>query len=255
MKKYFVTSDTHSFFSIFYEELLKQGFNQTNPDHILIICGDLFDRGQEAVQMYKFVRSLGDRFIYIRGNHEDLLFDCVNELRDNDGWCSSHHYSNGTVNTVIQFKTDNILEEVLDFIKQKSVNYYELNNYIFTHGWVPYYLQDGHDPNQKEGEFSCVMYPVINLNANEEMWKHARWTNGMAAWKSGVAIPGKTIVCGHWHVSYAWYNYKNIGTGEFNDTSCFDPFIEEGIIALDACTAFSKKCNILVLEGEENGSN
>ena len=32
-----------------------------------------------------------------------------------------------------------------------------------------------------------------------------------------------------------------------NEDTIFDPFIEKGIIALDACTAHSKKMNVLVI--------
>jgi len=41
MKKYFVASDTHSFYTPFIKELNKTGFDLNNEEHILIICGDL----------------------------------------------------------------------------------------------------------------------------------------------------------------------------------------------------------------------
>lgn len=253
MKTYFVVSDTHGFYTELKKTLNEKGFRVNNKEHILILCGDAFDRGSEAVKMYKFLKKLNkqNRLIYIRGNHEDLLFDCVRELKENYGVASSHHYHNRTVDTVIQFMNENLLEEVLEFIDKNTVDYYETKNYIFVHGWVPYILQDGHSPNQKEGEFSVVMYPKINLNADKEQWEHARWENGMAAWKQGVIIPNKTIVCGHYHCSWGNYNIHHKGSGEFTSDACFEPFIDKNIVAIDACTAWTHKVNVLVIEEKD----
>lgn len=254
MAKYFVTSDVHSFFDIFYQELLKNGFEVDNPDHKLILCGDLFDRGDQTFKLFNFVTSLGDRFIYIRGNHEDLLFDCMDEIR-----CgrvpSSHHFHNGTVKTICQFCGENewivydptwrdnictIMQPILDWIDEKSVNYFELGDYIFVHGWVPchYGLDDFRD-------------------ATEEDWERAKWENGMEMWKNPrCRVDGKTVVVGHYHCSWGWSHIRQ-KRKEFPDRNrkdwkkSFEPFIDDGIIALDACTAYTNLCNVIVIE-EEN---
>ena len=251
MKKYFVSADTHSFFSIFYKELQAQGFDKDNPEHILIICGDLFDRGEEAVDIYEFVKSLGDRFIYIRGNHEDLLFDCVQELRENDGCASSHHYSNGTVNTVVQLMEKNIVDEVLEFINNKSIDYYETKDYIFVHGWIP-----NNETRVVSYYSSETIYSYIPnwREANKEQWEAARWDNGMRCWEQGVREPNKVIVCGHWHCSYGNYNIHHLGSGEYCEDAHFEPFVDEGIIALDGCTRYSKRSNVIVLEDESESN-
>lgn len=46
--KYFITADTHGYFTLLNQTLLNKGFDISNPKHALIICGDLFDRGPEA---------------------------------------------------------------------------------------------------------------------------------------------------------------------------------------------------------------
>ena len=56
--KYFVTADSHGFFSLMHNTLLEKGFDEDNPNHKLIVCGNLMDRGKEAH--------------LVRGNHEDL---------------------------------------------------------------------------------------------------------------------------------------------------------------------------------------
>ena len=40
-KKYFVTSDLHSYYTEFIEALNKHQFDINNHNHILIVCGDL----------------------------------------------------------------------------------------------------------------------------------------------------------------------------------------------------------------------
>ena len=68
MKKYFVASDIHGFYTPFIKELNKTGFDLNNEEHILIICGDLFDRGSESLKIYEFIKSLPkERRILIRG--------------------------------------------------------------------------------------------------------------------------------------------------------------------------------------------
>ena len=75
----------------------------------------------------------------------------------------------------------------------------------------------------------------------------ARWVNGMDAAKAGIIEEGKTIVCGHWHCSYGHSEYEGIGS-EFGPDADFDPYYGQGIIALDACTGYSKRVNVVVLE-------
>ena len=39
--RYFFTSDIHSYASCLKEALKRAGFQRANPDHILVICGDV----------------------------------------------------------------------------------------------------------------------------------------------------------------------------------------------------------------------
>lgn len=133
-KKWFIVSDVHSFYTELIKALNINGFDINNENHYLVLAGDLFDRGSESVKLFNFVKELGNRFIYVKGNHEDLLFDCVKELQETGGCASYHHYTNGTVQTVQDFKNSGILDEVLDFIKNKSIDYFEIKDYIICHG-------------------------------------------------------------------------------------------------------------------------
>ena len=183
MKKYFVVSDVHSAYTPLINALTKAGFDKSNNNHMLIICGDLFDRLDETVKVFEFVKELQKQgiLIYIKGNHESLLFDCVKEIRRGE-FPSYHHISNGTIKTICQFCgesewiiydptcTDRIcktMQPVLDFIDKVCVDYAEIGDYIFVHGWIPSF---GHLDDFRE---------VDNSD-----WYEAVWLNGMDMWRN-----------------------------------------------------------------------
>lgn len=252
-KKYFVASDVHSFFDELMVALNEKGFEKDNKDHILCVCGDLFDRGTQPRQLFEFVKELQaqNRLVYVRGNHEDLLFDCMNEIK-----CGkipgSHHFHNKTVETICRIcgqsewivynptwkdKIFELMQPVLDFISDNCVDYAEIGDCVLVHGWVPL-LMDFRD-------------------GTSEDWERARWANGMEKWKNPVCrVPGKTVICGHWHCSYGWSHIRQ-ERKEFPDKNrkdwkkSFEPFVDDGIMAIDACTAYSGLCNVIVIEDNE----
>lgn len=72
--KYFVCSDIHSFYSPMIKALNEKGYDKKNPNHCLIVLGDLFDRGEETIELIDYIKSIPeDRIILIRGNHENSL--------------------------------------------------------------------------------------------------------------------------------------------------------------------------------------
>ena len=50
MHKFFCISDIHSFYEPMIEALNNAGFNPENPEHILVVCGDVFDRGPNSAK-------------------------------------------------------------------------------------------------------------------------------------------------------------------------------------------------------------
>lgn len=262
MNKYFVTSDIHGAYEQLIEALNKNGFDKDNPEHKLIVCGDIFDRFDGAKEVLKFLQELEDRFIFVKGNHEVLLRECVEEICK--GFIvSGHHFHNGTVGTIstltgygkmaLLSRDIGMLRDVwaqmkpiLNWIDEKSVNYYEVGNYIFVHGWFPPYLLDNREGWDNE--------------ENKELWKDAMWLNGMDEWSKGCRLEGKTIVCGHWHCSWGWSHiiqerkeWPNKGGDPKNPVwkKSFEPFMKDGIIALDSCIAYTGFLNCIVIEDGE----
>lgn len=253
MSRYFITSDVHGFFNELMVALNSKGFDVNNSDHKLIILGDLFDRGPDNRKVYEFAKSLGDRFIYVRGNHEDLLGECVREIVSGRE-VSEHHWHNRTVDTIAEFTQMNtnvfrgfvrwesvnqttweVMKPILDWIDEKSVDCYELDDNVFVHGWIP---------------------STFRKNWTKENWQRARWYNGMEMWKNGYCLEDKIIWCGHWCCSYGWSKirqmYKEFPQKNRKDwEKSFQPFVDDGIIALDSCVAYSNFLNCVVYDEED----
>ena len=299
MKKYFIASDIHGFYDEWMKALDEKGFDIENEDHIIVVLGDLLDRGPGVVKCLEFVNGLKpERKILIRGNHEDLMEEAM--LR---GYFKQHDLHNRTHRSCYQI-VDNIIHNVLeddnarkkfmayygieynpgdiiepceewmpedeilkitegsvlweDYI-QWCVDYAEVGNNIFVHGWIPCLTEP---PVYGQTSTKYYYFPDWKV-ANPYEWGKASWLNGMEAWSKGVREKGKTIWCGHWHCSWGNANLHNDGveflkrvetmyinpdTGRMEPYANYAPFKDDGIVAMDACTAWSGIVNCEVLE-------
>ena len=246
MPKFFVTSDIHSFYDELMFALKNAGFDENNEDHYLVVCGDCWDRGPESAKVWKYLRDL-PRKVLVRGNHEQLLLNCCER-----GYPGQHDISNGTAKTIFHLGYGDEFEDWCKYTLAKvrpfidsMVNYFETKNYIFVHSWIPVINKDGlpaHYTYGRKFEFNPDW-----RNASQEDWDAATWGNPFAMADRGL-MPNKIIVFGHWHASTGWA--KTEGRSEFGEDAKFDPYYGDGFIAIDACTAHSKKCNVIVLEDE-----
>ena len=210
----FVISDVHGYCTLLKDALAKAGFDPKNPNHLLVGCGDYFDRGNENVEVLQFLERIENK-VLLRGNHEDLLIPLLQT-----GKVHPHNYINGTLQTLSDFfgkyaidpaddtidfsgKT-RVVDRLLDFIED-TVDYFEVGGYLFVHGWV------AKNPNSPES------------------WKEARWQKWTEQYQGEPPVPGKTVVCGH---------MPTFG----------DIFYGNGLIAIDAGTDDTNRINVLVLD-------
>jgi len=261
MKKLFIFADVHGFYTELKTALDEAGFDINNENHIVVSLGDICDRGKESREVLNFINRLPQtRKICIIGNHELLMEEMISR-----GYPDSYDYSNGTMDTVEQLTmiTGHPKSAILDMGVNESWNkyksswrwYFELDNYIFVHGWIP-----------------CDT-SIVGLHYNKNWrdysvreWESATWINGMNAWNEGVREPNKTIFCGHWHTSWGHANLHDWGVeflkpvetmhydekiGRMVPFADYSPFIDDGIVAIDACTVVSKKINVYTLEIED----
>lgn len=250
MPKLFVISDVHGFYDKMIAALNEAGFDENNSEHWLIGCGDYWDRGKQPKEVMRYLHNL-PRKVLVRGNHEKLFNQCCGR---GEAW--SHDISNGTADTILELSRGVIhddfsemcsyaLKRAKPFFKE-MVNYFETKNYIFVHSWIPLINKDGlpaHYTKNRYFEFNPNW-----RNASQKEWDDATWGNPFDCAEKGLNQTEKVIVFGHWHCSTGWA--KSEGYEEFGHGARFDIYHGDGFIAVDACTAHSGKCNVLVLEDE-----
>ena len=249
-KKIFVVSDIHGHYYDLKKALEKAGFRVNDEAHLLIVCGDCFDRGEENRAVFEYLNKIQNK-ILIKGNHEDMLTLLLDEKHIGNGG-----FSNGMDTTLRDFFGDSVFGE-LDPYYQSSLqlrfegkedvfaalhsfadhmyDYFETEHYIFTHGWLP---------TVKTEDGSCYIKEDFRYE-QPEAWKRARFAEWYRRYHQGAMLAGKTIVCGH--------RTSRFGClfDETRDAADFSPFYAKGLIAIDGATAESKQVNVLIVEDED----
>ena len=236
-KKIFAVSDVHGHYTLLKKALDEAGFDENNEDHLLVACGDYFDRGDENVEVLRFFEKLNNA-VLLRGNHEDMLLKMFDS-----GYVQQHNFINGTFKTLENFfgkycvnpldyslvleGHTRALDRLCDFING-TIDYYETKNYVFVHGWI---LD------------RCFCSEDLKTTSKDE-WAEVRWKKWTEFYKGARPLSDKTLVCGHMPVLYA---YKFDSERDYNTS---DIFYGEGVIAIDAGTIESRRVNVLVIEDE-----
>ena len=234
MQRIVAVSDVHGFYDEMMAALKEVNFNPETD--LFVNCGDAMDRGKKPREVLEFLNNLPNK-VLVQGNHETLMEEAIKRK------CFlSHDFHNGTAHTAYDFCTKEnaglmnhaqILGELRDDPEYQKymdllVNYYETENYIFVHSWIP----GGVD-------WRC---------APQSKWDKAMWGNPFDIASVVGNKTGKTIVHGHWHNSTGWWQ-KGIGS-KFGEDACFNIIEHDSCIGLDGCVAYTKKVNVLVIEDE-----
>lgn len=249
--KFFCVSDVHSYYSALKKALDEAGFDPSNEEHWLVSCGDAFDRGYESEEVLHFLMSL-ERKILVKGNHDILLEECCKRE-----FPYSYDFSNGTARTINDiggagegYPFDKCCENTWNrtaAYRSLLVNYFETENYIFCHSWIPL-ITDADKPWYTRD----VSYKYVEdwRNATNSLWEEAMWGNPFFKAKDGMNKTGKTIVFGHWHCSLGHLISSDCELSEFGNDACWDIYKNDDwkIIGIDKCTAHTGKVNVLVIE-------
>ena len=217
MKKYFVVSDIHGFYSELLDGLEDANFDIDNENHILVILGDIFDRGSESLELYEYLIKFNkNRLILIKGNHEYLYLDLLKKEYPDE-----YDFTNGTVDTFCQLaqrqymdsalgvKTSDFLCDGLlyrEFILQKEkydnclaiwteikniVKKHNATKWIKSKSWLDYYEIDKYIlvhsfiPTKLRDEYSYISkmkdaYPKDEMKAYDPDWRNGNWNE--ASW-------------------------------------------------------------------------
>ena len=288
-KKYFVVSDIHSFCSELKYSLRQVGFNKRNKNHILIVCGDVFDRGDETIEVYKYLKSIPKkRCILIRGNHESLYKELLTK-----SFPDRHDFSNGTVRAFCNiagideeklskyywieqgfangFDYDQIEErlystwnqiknivanhEITKWLDSKQWrNYFELDKYIFVHSFIPTQVKDEwKEMHPYKLRSFCYEYKSDWRGASDDEWELATWGDPIDNFEYDLFKPeaddGKILIVGHWHTSDFYKRLENIVTDTQEIYYSKNLIAIDGGVKYDPLIGYLHPQNVLVIDG------
>ena len=255
--KIFAISDMHSYLTPTLKALKDAGWDENNPKHIIVVCGDALDRGNETAEMVEWLIDLINKgkLIYVEGNHDLLMQEMLNR-----GYSMSHDRHNGTEKSYYQLlnahadkmdgrRPDEIVMTALLPLYDKMVNYFETQNYIFVHSWIPTNVKFAGNSKPWYQQGKTLTWMEDWRNANDVEWEEAMWGNPFVRADQDLNKTGKTIVFGHWHCSAG---HKMLGNcnDEF-EYAIWEPcYFKNNTIGIDRCTAHTGEVNVLVLEDE-----
>ena len=250
--KIFVVSDIHDHYDLLMESLNRNGFDINNEDHRLIVCGDAFYSGPQPGELFVFLRELSEkgRLIFIYGNHDIELLDNLRVkrfTRPANRRCAALIVRYLTQKT--ELSDDELVSECENlgftrFLSEIPMWYYENENYVFTHGFIP---------TEKKA------YRPDWRDATEREWRTAaaRGDAMMLSMRYGISEPNRKIVCGHYSAARC-YLMKNATPTDwenkiYKDVSKvpaegFKPFFGDTFIAIDQSVKKTGFMNCIVLE-------
>lgn len=175
MSRAFAIGDIHgcakTFRKLLFDEIGLQ------PADELYCVGDYIDRGPDSkgvIDLIVFLRQQGYTIHTLRGNHEQMMLDCLADKSHLNNW-----FKNGAEATLNSFNIKSLkeLDKIyIDFLNQ--TNYYiETPAYIFVHAGLNFYI-----PNPFEDKETML------------------WTRNELADKNKTL--GKIVVHGHIPKSY-----------------------------------------------------
>lgn len=254
-KKFFIFSDVHGEFNALENSLIEAGYDRYNENHVLVSLGDNFDRGEQSRDVYYLLKRAKARSICIKGNHEVFLEEALTKGTDGE-YVLFNFLHNGLDKTIESFSgtkmgaitnmdvIDNMIDminigypELLSWLKSRPL-YYETKNYIFVHAGIHPTLL-----NWKDTDEHFMLWDIDN--------SHIPCMN-----------TGKTIIFGHHHAFRVKRNAENAGYRvtelKGNVYGCKDdnaPILVGNKIAIDPCSNFTHKVNVIVIEDETLDEN
>lgn len=209
MGKIYVMSDIHGCFNTFEAMLKKIKFSI--DDH-LYIMGDIIDRGKFSMDMIKFCMN-SKNITLIRGNHEQMMLDAVDLIRNYDNnyeltqdevLTAKDWFHNGGIITYDGFKleTKESQEEILSYLEDlKDYKLVAVNNRKFLLVHAGLYIPEG-----KNIPEDISLDTILSANIKNSMHLYVR--EGFLEAKEHIR--DTTIVFGHTPVSYIPQYNNNI---------------------------------------------
>ena len=146
--------------------------------------------------------------------------------------------------------------EIYNWYKSLTwVNYWEIDNFIGVHSFVPVRLRSEYNLS-KSNYFSAIYYGDTDYFEQDHAWRTAdNYSWEFATWGcpykffDANLFPEqleKTLICGHYRASGFHQHYQTTVENE-NDI-----YYSDCLIALDSTVALSRQINVLVIDEDNN---
>jgi len=282
-KDLYIVADVHGFYNELKNDLKLANYDENNENNLLIDLGDFFDRGEQAVEVYKYYKKLSDegKAIILRGNHTTFLQDFL-EGKD----CSFNFEHNGLNKTIDDFLGDTnswltflmyitsmkeiapniygervnpILEDsssvpseivfdiFQDYAREKiNKDYPELLEWLRERPY--YYETENYIFTHASIDGTCEDWhnPEITPYKDWSPWEYLTWDRGYF-YGEPIKNTNKIIVVGHYHTDgiREKFNISADGTNSILKS-------EDGKkIFLDTCTPLTRRVNVLTIKNEK----
>lgn len=262
-KRIFFCSDIHGNFDALIEGLEKAGYKEDDENNLLVVLGDLFDRGTDSLRVYQYLKRLSDEnkaiitmgnhegfliryldgtsispFNYLRNGTDETLADFLGRTKPFESWCfidkELEYPTDESFAEWISIAKDDINKEYPELLSWLKLlpRYFESKNYIGVHGAIDTKVEDWHNPH-------CVLSGYVD-------WDALDFDDGTFFGKN-INNTDKTVVIGHFGTRHLREIYGISDGKEDNDIL----IREDGrIVALDATTILTNKINVFVVEDE-----
>lgn len=165
MKKYFILSDIHSQYDLLLAALDGAGFDIGNPTHVLIIAGDVLDRGDQGDSVIRLLELLikRERLLGVIGNHDVYLINILNQVYDiksiiwageKNGFYKTLDLGKNKASDILGLTEDSMDNIRLNFLKRYPIFcnwirnlpiYLEFKYHVIVHAFLDFSLDDWRD--------------------------------------------------------------------------------------------------------------
>ena len=172
--------------------------NYIKPEDKVYFLGDAGDRGPEPWETIKAVLC-DPQFVYIKGNHEDMLIDAIRDALEGDNmYMYSYRLlaSNGGADTLDQA----MLEQNPAMWMRQLKTLPTFEKYVNTEGEIIYLSHAGFTPWYADNESFDIRIPVNR----ELIWNRDHFLDDFDA----IEWAPITIVHGHTPIPYLWEDLR-----------------------------------------------
>jgi len=150
---------------------------------IVVFLGDYVDKGPNVKatlgRLIEF--SVNDQWVFLRGNHDQMFLDaCLDSSMITLWECLAGHeplasYGVGNVENVIPL----VPISHIDFLKNRCVDYYEDNSYIYVHGGIRPHM--GADESIDRLHWMTLSDAITHQSGKTVICGHSSQKSGMIA--------------------------------------------------------------------------